>query len=70
MELTKNDIGNRIDSSSNENKNLKADIDASNDKPAPIITNNSINSQQQKQITHSSPEVDDTSAYHKKARGK
>jgi hypothetical protein len=70
MELTKNDIGNRIDSSSNENKNLKADINASNDKPAPIITNNSINSQQQKQITHSSPEVDDTSAYHKKARGK
>jgi hypothetical protein len=69
MELTKNDIGNRIDSSSNENKNLKADVVASNDKPAPVVSSTNVNSQQS-QPTHSSPQGDDTNAYQKKAKGK
>jgi hypothetical protein len=70
IELTKSDIGNRIDSSSKENKNLKADVDALNNKTVPIITTNNVNSQQQQQTPQSSPEVDDTNAYVKKIKGK
>lgn len=69
MELTKNDIGTKIDSSSKDNKNLKADVAASNDKAAPVVSSTNVNSQQQ-QTPQSSSQGDDRSAYQKKAEVK
>ena len=63
------DTGNKIDSSSKENKNLKADVAASNDKPAPVVSSTNVNSQQS-QPTQSSPQGDDRNAYQKKAEVK
>jgi hypothetical protein len=64
-----NNIGNKIDSSSKDNKNLKADVVASNDKSASVISSTNVNSQQH-QNPQSSPQGDDTNAYQKKAKGK
>jgi hypothetical protein len=64
-----NETGNKIDSSSKDNKNLKADVAASNDKAAPVVSSTNINSQQS-QTPQSSSQGDDTNAYQKKAKGK
>jgi muramidase (phage lysozyme) len=59
--------GNKIDSSSKENKNLKADVAASNDKAAPVVSSTNVNSQQQ-QTPQSSPQGNDKPAYINKVR--
>jgi hypothetical protein len=64
-----NNMGSRIDSSSKDNKNLKSDVAASNDKAAPVVSSTNVNSQQS-QTTQSSSQGDDTNAYQKKAKGK
>jgi hypothetical protein len=64
-----NETGNKIDSSSKDNKNLKADVAASNDKAPPVVSSTNVNSQQS-QPSQSSPQGDDRSAYQKKAEVK
>lgn len=64
-----NTVGNKIDSSSKDNKNLKADVVASNDRSAPVVSSTNVNSQQS-QPTQSSSQGDDRSAYQKKAEVK
>jgi len=66
MELTKNDTGNKIDSSSKENKNLKADTKQS-DKATPIVNSNTTNQTNKQQSSPVNP-GDDTNAYSKKAK--
>jgi hypothetical protein len=60
------EIGNKIDSSSKENKNLKADATQS-DKTAPIVNSNTTNQTNKQQSTPVNP-GDDTNAYSKKAK--
>ena len=66
MELTKNDIGNKIDTVSKENKNSKADIESKNSKPIIISTTN-INSQTNTEAPVQSV-GDRLNAYQQKAR--
>jgi hypothetical protein len=59
-------IGNQIDSSSKENKDLKV---KSNDSPAPTIINNTTSTQESPGTTSKKQTGDDRSAYQKKNQG-
>ena len=61
-----NDVGNQIDSSSKQNKDLKS---VSNDRPAPTIINNTTSTQQTPGTTIKKQTGDDRSAYQKKTQG-
>ena len=63
--VPKNDIGNQIDSSSKENKDLK---NTENDKSAPTVINNNTNTQQNSTNKLKPQEEDDRSAYQKRLK--
>ena len=62
--------GNKINQTSNDNKNLKKDIDSSNNKPTPSVVNNNVNSVKSKKqtATVTVEGFDDTNTYQKKVR--
>jgi hypothetical protein len=66
---SQNDVGQKLNDASNNLNNTRADINAANDKPAPVVSSTNVNSQQS-QPTQSSPQGDDRSAYQKKAEVK
>ena len=61
-----NNVGNQMDSSSKENKNLKADA-STNDKAAPVVNSNTTNQNTQQQSSSQKP-GDDSGAYMKKVK--
>jgi lysozyme len=61
--------GDKINSASNENKNLKADIAASNQDKSPIIVNNNKTTTTGSSSSGSSSGSDDTNAYLRKLKG-
>ncbi len=61
-----NNIGNQIDSSSKQNKDLKS---VSNDSPPPVIINNTTSTQQTPGTPIKKQTGDDRSAYQKKTQG-
>lgn len=62
--------GDQINKSSNDNKNLKRDVDSSNNKPTPSVVNNNVNSVKSKKqtATVTVEGFDDTNTYQKKVR--
>jgi hypothetical protein len=64
--LPTNNIGNQIDSSSKQNKDLKS---VSNDSPPPVIINNTTSTQQTPGTPIKKQTGDDRSAYQKKTQG-
>ena len=62
-----NNTGTKMDKSSSERRDSRADILQSNNKPAPVVSSTNINSQQS-QPSSSTPQGNDRPAYVNKVR--
>ena len=65
---SENNLGNQIENSSKENKNLKSDISEEKDKPSPTISNNVNNQKTQQESTNTISAGSDRPAYINKVR--